>query len=173
MGPTIFSVVYPGSEAFSKAMLNLYRFKNSILPHGPPRHLVPDVIERAAAGIHFLVTAEAVKEVVAFAGGSRVTRVAGDEAAEVGLGRHDLVDIVVFSQEHVRLVIKRVQRPAQVARIVQVATGERVITGRQVRTVGLAREKNAGAGMQPVMVSEAGIDHEIRPVVQLDGISRF
>jgi hypothetical protein len=39
--------------------------------------------------------------------------------------------------------------------------------------VGFAREKDAGAGMQSVVISETGIDHEVRPVVKLHGISRF
>src|SRR3989475_10266197 len=63
-----------------------------------PRHLVPDVVERPAAGIHLLVTAEAVKKVVPLAGGSRAPGVAGDEGAEVGLCLHDSVDVTVFSQ---------------------------------------------------------------------------
>ncbi len=102
-----------------------------------------------------------------------MTRVAGNERAEVGLGRHDPVDIIVSSQKHVGLVVKGVQRPAQVARIVQVMTGERIVTRRKVRAVGFAREKNTGAGMQPVMVSKAGIDHEVRSVMELHGIARF
>src|SRR6266705_6435824 len=51
--------------------------------------------------------------------------------------------------------------------------GERVIARREVRAMGFAREKNTGAGMQAVMVPEARIDHEIRPVVKLHGIARF
>src|SRR2546425_12080794 len=113
-----------------------------------PRHLVPDVVERAAAGIHLLVAAETVKEIVPLAGGSRVTRVAGNEAAEVSLGGQDLVDIITVSEQDIRLVIKGVERPAQVARIVQVMAGERGVARREVRGVGFAREENAGAGMQ-------------------------
>src|SRR2546425_9091877 len=138
-----------------------------------PRHLVPDVVERAAAGIHLLVAAETVKEIVPLAGGSRVTRVAGNEAAEVSLGGQDRVDIIAVSEQDVRLVIKGIERPAQVARIVQVMAGEGVVARREVRAMGFAREKNAGAGMQAVMVPEARIDHEIRTVAKLHDISRF
>src|SRR5207247_8127322 len=137
-----------------------------------PRSLVPDVVGRAAAGIHLLVAAETVKEIVPLAGGSWVTRVAGNEGAEVSLGGQDLVDIFAVSEQDVRLVIKGVERPAQVTRIVQVMAGERVIARREVRAMGFAREKNAGAGMQAVMVPEARIDHEIRPVVKLHGLAR-
>src|SRR2546429_9802173 len=51
--------------------------------------------------------------------------------------------------------------------------GEGVVARREVRAMGFAREKNAGAGMQAVMVPEARIDHEIRAVVKLHGISGF
>src|SRR5213595_1401833 len=53
-GLTIFSVVYPGSEAFSKAMLNLYRFKNSILPHGPPGTRYPMLLNARPPASTFL-----------------------------------------------------------------------------------------------------------------------
>src|SRR5437870_3898656 len=96
MASTIFSVVYPGRDAFSEGDVELVRSQELNLAPRSPRHLVPDVIERAAAGIHFLVPAQAVKEGVPFARGSRVTRVAGNERAEVSLCRHDLVDIIVF-----------------------------------------------------------------------------
>src|SRR5438128_222025 len=69
-------------------------------------------IERAAAGIHLLVAAETVKEIVPLAGGSRVTRVAGNEGAEVSLGGQDLVDTIAVSEQDVRLVIEGVERPA-------------------------------------------------------------
>src|SRR2546422_11048941 len=117
MASTIFSVVYPGRDAFSEGDVELVRSQELNLAPRSPRHLVPDVIERAAAGIHFLVPAQAVKEGVPFARGSRVTRVAGNERAEVSLCRHDLVDIIVFSQEHVRLVIKGVQRRSEERRV--------------------------------------------------------
>ena len=58
-------------------------------------------------------------------------------------------------------------------RIVQAMAGERVVARREVRAMGFAREENAGAGMQAMMVAEARIDHEIRSVVKLHGISRF
>src|SRR3989441_11873126 len=138
-----------------------------------PRHLVPDVVERAAAGIHLLVAAETVKEIVPLAGGSRVTRVAGNEAAEVSLGGQDLVDIIAVSEQDVRLVIKGVERPAQVARIVQVMAGECVVARREVRAVGFAREKNAGGGKQAGRGPEARKDHENRSGVELHGISGF
>src|SRR3989442_4525681 len=51
--------------------------------------------------------------------------------------------------------------------------GECVVARREVRAVGFAREKNAGAGMQAVMVPEARIDHEIRKGGKVPGISRF
>src|SRR5881628_3843869 len=153
--------------------VELVRLQELDLAQWSPRHPIPDVVERAAAGIHLLVAAETVKEIVPLAGGSRVPRVAGNEGAEVSLGGQDLVDIIAVSEQDVRLVIKGVERPAQVTRIVQVMAGERVVTRREVRAVGFAREENAGAGMQAVMVPEARIDHEIRPVVKLHGISGF
>src|SRR5207249_10201652 len=119
-----------------------------------PGHPIPHVIERAAAGIHLLVATETAKEIVPLARGSRVTRVAGNEGAEVSLGGQDLVDIITVSEQDVRLARKGVERPAQVTRIVQVMAGERVITRREVRAMGFAREKNAGAGVQAVMRSE-------------------
>src|SRR2546423_9384985 len=138
-----------------------------------PRHLVPDVVERAAAGIHLLVAAETVKEIVTLAGGSRVPRVAGNEGTEVSLGGQDLVDIITVSEQGVRLVIKGVERPAQVTRIVQVMAGERVVARREVRAMGFAREENAGAGMQAVMVPQDRKKNENRAGVKLHGKSRL
>src|SRR6266704_723225 len=173
MGSTIFSVVYPGSESFFEGAIELVPLQELDLAPRAARHPVPDVVERAAAGIHLLVVAETVKEIVPLAGGSRVTRVAGNEGAEVSLGGQDLVDIITVSEQDIRLVIKGVERPAQVTRIVQVMAGEGIVARREVRAMGFAREKNAGAGMEAVMVPEARIDHEIRTVVKLHGISRF
>src|SRR5256885_13810320 len=107
---------------------------------------------------------------VFFSSRRRHTRLQGDWSSDVCSS--DL-DIITVSEQDVRLVIKGVERPAQVTRIVQVMAGERVVARREVRAMGFAREENAGAGMQAVMVPEARIDHEIRSVVKLHGISRL
>src|SRR5256885_13742555 len=141
-------VLVPGKEGVHERDVELVPPQELDLAPRSPRHLVPDVVERAAAGIHLLVAAETVKEIVPLAGGSGVTRVAGNEAAEVSLGGQDLVDIIAVSEQDVRLVIKGIERPAQVARIVQVMAGEGVGARREVRGRGFARGEKAGAGMQ-------------------------
>src|SRR5437899_11803698 len=69
-----------------------------------PRHLVPDVVARAAAGIHLLVAAETVKEIVPRAGGSGVTRAAGTAAAAASLGGQDPAALIAVSEPTVRPV---------------------------------------------------------------------
>jgi hypothetical protein len=120
-----------------------------------------DIVQGAAAGIHFFVPTQTMEEIDALARGLGMD-ISDHKSAEFIFPRQYLPLLPGRLDQMAPSKVQRVQRQPEMARILQIVPGQRVITHAKIRINWLAREVNAWAGMKAMMITVVAVENKIR-----------